>query len=37
MKDFEGIFIVAVLLWTTFIAYAAYLHLKLRKLEGKLK
>jgi len=33
MKDFESVFLVAALLWSTFIAYAAYLHVKLRKLE----
>ena len=33
MKDFESVFIVAALLWTVFIVYAAYLHVKLRRVE----
>jgi hypothetical protein len=33
MKDFESVFLVAVLLWSAFIAYAAYLHVKLKRLE----
>lgn len=35
MTDFESVFVVAVLLWTAFIIYAAYLHTRLRKLEEK--
>jgi hypothetical protein len=34
---FESVFIVAALLWTAFIAYAAYLHVKLRSLEERLR
>lgn len=37
MKDFESVFFVAALLWTAFIAYAAYLHAKLRTLEEERK
>lgn len=37
MKDFESVFIVAAVLWTAFIAYAAYLHIKLKRLEEGLK
>jgi hypothetical protein len=33
MKDFESVFIVVALLWTAFITYAVYLHVKLRRLE----
>ncbi len=36
MQEFGTIFVVAAILWTTFIAYAIYLDLKLRKLEEKL-
>lgn len=35
MKDFESIFLVAVVLWSAFIAYAAYLHAKLKRLEER--
>jgi len=37
MKDFESVFIVATLLWTAVITYAAYLHVKLRRLEERQK
>ncbi len=37
MQELESIFAVAAILWTTFIAYAIYLDLKLRRLEEKLE